>query len=195
MRGRWDTLQKKLCGSETSVTMMVRSSVFIFVFQSFVCVFCSLSRYFSLFLSGIDRMHCTTLLRFIASLFLFLLIFLLILFVLLLLHRNQTVGIRESTTVGALKKLKPAFLKGGSATAGNSSQVIIRNRDGSYSLERGVEYSRIFSLYCVLNPQSYTRFTHRSNSSALHSCAIPVSITPVPSPCPPLYTSPRSICP
>ena len=32
-------------------------------------------------------------------------------------------GVREDTSMAALQKLKPAFQKGGTTTAGNSSQV------------------------------------------------------------------------
>jgi acetyl-CoA acyltransferase 1 len=36
---------------------------------------------------------------------------------------DRDCGIRENTTLESLAKLKPAFKKGGSTTAGNSSQV------------------------------------------------------------------------
>lgn len=37
---------------------------------------------------------------------------------------NEDDGIRESTSLEGLRNLKPAFIQGGSATAGNSSQVL-----------------------------------------------------------------------
>ena len=78
-----------------------------------------------------------------------------------LLHHTHTKGIRESTTVAALKKLKPAFLRGGSATAGNSSQVMVqRERSGVWYVRR--------SIWMHLNVANYWVYIMPNQLDGLH---------------------------